>query len=75
MYLIRYTSAVATRDIIKSDDMRKKKKHILDLYIGGERDPPSDLSPERYGHFFSKKRLLIVFIILVIMLLIAGVSL
>lgn len=55
--------------------MRKKKKHILDLYIGGEKDSPADLSPEEYGHFFSKKRLLIVFIILVVMLLIAGVSL
>jgi hypothetical protein len=55
--------------------MRKKKKHILDLYIGGERDPPQDLSPEAYSHFFSKKRLLIVFTILVVMLLIAGVSL
>jgi len=55
--------------------MRKKKKHILDLYIGGERDSPADLSPEGYGHFFSKKRLLIVFIILIIMLLVAGVSL
>ena len=49
----------------------KKKKHVLDLYIGGERDDPDDLSPEEYGHFFSKKRLLIVFVILLIMLLIS----
>jgi len=53
----------------------KKKKKILDLYIGGESDSPDVLSPEAYGHFFSKKRLLIVFVILVIMLLIAGAGL
>jgi len=56
--------------------MKKKKvKHVLDLYIGGERDNPDDLSPEGYGKFFNKKWVWITFIVLVIMLLIAGVSL
>ncbi len=51
----------------------KKKKHILDVYIGGEEDSPEDLSPEMIDKFFSKKEIIVVFIILVIMLLIAGV--
>jgi len=56
--------------------MKKKKlKHILDIYIGGERDNPDDLSPEEYEHFFNKKWIWITFIVLVVMLLIAGVIL
>lgn len=55
--------------------MKKKEKELLDLYIGGERDDPEDLSPEEFGHFFSKKLLLITFIVLLVLSLIAGVSL
>jgi hypothetical protein len=56
--------------------MKKKKvKHVLDLYIGGEKDNPEDLSPEGYGKFFNKKWIWVVFLVLVIMLLLAGVSL
>ena len=57
--------------------MRKKKKirHVLDIYMGGERDSPDDLSPEDYGRFFNKKWVWITFIVLVILLLVAGVVL
>jgi len=54
---------------------KKNKNHVLDLYIGGERDPEDVLSPEEFGHFFNKKWVFIVFIVLLIMLLIAGVNL
>ncbi|NIO44021.1 MAG: hypothetical protein GTN36_00495 [Candidatus Aenigmarchaeota archaeon] len=56
--------------------MKKKKlKHVLDLYIGGEKDNPDVLSPEGYGRFFNKKWIWITFLALVVLLLLAGVSL
>ena len=64
------------RNIIKSDYMKKKKiRHILDIYMGGERDPEKLIIPKDLGKFFDKKRVFLVFIMLVILLLIAGVNL
>jgi len=56
--------------------MKKKKvRHILDIYMGGERDPSKLIIPKDLGKFFNKKRVFLVFIVLIILLLIAGVSL
>lgn len=54
---------------------KKKTKHILDIYMGGERDPEKLIIPEDLGKFFDKKTMLTVFIVLMILLLVAGVSL
>jgi len=67
---------VTIRDTYKSGDMKKKKtKHILDIYMGGERDPEKLIIPEDLGKFFNKKRVFMVFFVLLIMLLIAGAGL
>jgi hypothetical protein len=72
---------VAIRDINKSDYMKKKKtrkkkeKRMLDIYMGGEKDPESLVVPEDLGKFFDKKRVFLVFFVLLIMLLIAGAGL
>lgn len=56
--------------------MRKKKeRRILDIYMGGERDPERLIVPEDLGKFFDKKWVFIVFFILLMFLLIAGVGL
>ena len=54
---------------------KKKRKHILDIYMGGERDPAKLIVPEDLGKFFDKKMVFLVFFVLLIMLLIAGVGL
>jgi hypothetical protein len=51
----------------------RKRKHILDVYVGGEEDSPEEFSPEFIDRFFSLKKIFIIFLILVVMLLIAGV--
>ena len=51
---------------------KKRKRNILDLYLGGERDPEKKILPKRFGSFFNKKWLLITLAILVIMLLIGS---
>ncbi|MFQ6020405.1 MAG: hypothetical protein ACE5J4_00050 [Candidatus Aenigmatarchaeota archaeon] len=55
--------------------MKKEEKHIMDIYMGGEKDPEKIILPKRYGHFFNKKWLLITLAILTTMILIAGVGL
>jgi hypothetical protein len=52
-----------------------KKKHITDVYVGGERDPEKVMIPKDLGHFFNKERLLVVFVVLVVLLLLAGARL
>ena len=52
----------------------KKKKNMLDIYMGGERDPEKLVIPKDLGKFFDKKTLLTVFFVLVILLLVAGVG-
>jgi hypothetical protein len=72
---------VAVRNINKSDHMKKKKtrkkkeRRMLDIYMGGEKDPESLVVPEDLGKFFDKKKVFLVFFILLIMLLIAGANL
>ena len=55
--------------------MKRKKKNILDIYMGGERDPEKLIIPKDLGKFFDKKTLLTVFAVLITLLLIAGASL
>lgn len=55
--------------------MKRKKKNILDIYMGGERDPEKLIIPKDLGKFFDKNTLIAVFIILLILLLVAGVNL
>ena len=55
--------------------MKKKTKYILDIYMGGERDPEKIIIPEDMGKFFDKKMVLIVFFTLLILLLVAGFNL
>lgn len=47
------------------------RKNMIDVYMGGERDPGKVIIPKRYGFFFRKKYLFMTLIILVIMLLVA----
>jgi hypothetical protein len=54
---------------------KKKTKHILDIYMGGEKDPEKLIIPKDLGKFFDKKRIFLVFLVLIILLLIAGVGL
>ena len=53
----------------------KKKKNMIDIYMGGERDPEKAIIPKDLGKFFDKKTILTIFVVLVILLLVAGVGL
>ena len=75
MFNFRTFTKFTSRTFVNGDLMKKKKKHIIDIYMGGERDPDNVIVPEDLGKFFDKKTLLTVFIVLLILLLVAGVGL
>ena len=52
----------------------KKEKNILDIYMGGEKDPEKLIIPKDLGKFFDKRTFLIVFFVLLVLLIIAGVG-
>lgn len=59
----------------KKRKIRKKaEKRVIDIYMGGERDPGSKIIPKKYGYFFSKKKIFLALTLLVVMLLIAELS-
>lgn len=59
------------KKIKKKKSGTKIERHIIDLYLGGERDSESKIIPKKYGFFFSRKKMLLTLIVLVILLLIA----